>query len=168
MKGTPEQRLWAKTDRSGGEDACWYWLGATTRGGYGRIGKGARAEGWCFAHRLSYELACGPVPEGLVLDHLCRTRNCVNPRHLEPVTIRENIHRGIKGVLTTHCPQGHEYTIANTYWSPPTSRRGPARRCRECARKMQVAIRESGYWKRPEYMAFKRELRRMRSGRLEV
>lgn len=64
-----------------------------------------------YAHRMAYELFIGPIPEGLVLDHLCRERGCVNPRHLEPVTYLENckrapvhvVHRGIK----TECCHGH-------------------------------------------------------------
>jgi hypothetical protein len=46
------------------------------------------------AHRFAYELLVGPIPEGLVIDHLCRNRRCVNPAHLEPVTAEENWRRG--------------------------------------------------------------------------
>lgn len=68
---------------------CWVWTGAvcpTT--GYGTVGTSS-------AHQRSWELLVGPVPDGLVLDHLCRVRHCVNPDHLEPVTQRENVRRGI-------------------------------------------------------------------------
>lgn len=65
------------------------------------------------AHRLSYEAYKGPIPEGLVLDHLCRNTVCINPDHLEPVTIKENIMRGISfSVINskkTACPKGHAY-----------------------------------------------------------
>lgn len=117
-------RLWSKVDRSGGPDACWPWLGST-RNGYGQIwsnGKLVRT------HRVAYELAHGSIPAGLVIDHLCRTPACANPRHLEPVTNRENTLRGLSGRMMTHCRSGHEYTTANTRIT------GSRRRCRACDR----------------------------------
>lgn len=74
-------------------DGCWLWEGAL-RGGYGRVKLDGRTQA---AHRASYELHVGPIPSGLVLDHLCRNRSCVNPAHLEPVTTEENIRRGEQG-----------------------------------------------------------------------
>ena len=75
-------------------DGCWLWTGGR-RGGYGRI-KLAET-GTVDAHRLSYEHHIGPIPDGLVIDHLCRNRSCINPAHLEPVTTAENIRRGEAG-----------------------------------------------------------------------
>ncbi|MGW5427907.1 HNH endonuclease signature motif containing protein [Streptomyces sp. NPDC004059] len=69
------------------------------------------------AHRVSYQLAYGTVPDGLVTDHLCRVRHCVAPEHLEVVTNAENVRRGNAGLLErtrTHCPAGHPYDDANT------------------------------------------------------
>jgi hypothetical protein len=70
---------------------CWVWVGRLNRNGYGRVALGGREP---MAHRASYEAHVGPIPEGLVLDHLCRVRCCINPRHLEPVTVQENTLRG--------------------------------------------------------------------------
>jgi hypothetical protein len=119
-------RFWEKVDKSG---ECWLWTAGKESEGYGRFklnGKG------CKAHRISYELEVGPIPEGLQIDHLCRVRHCVNPEHLEAVTQRENILRGVgitaRHAQATHCPQGHEYNEANTY----TNRQ--ERSCRVCNR----------------------------------
>lgn len=74
-----------------------------------------------YAHRASYEMFVGPIPEGLHLDHLCRVTLCVRPGHLEPVTLRENTLRGRAGDYQrakTHCPSGHEYTEENMFNSP--------------------------------------------------
>jgi hypothetical protein len=75
---------------------CWIWTGAkakTKNGSYGVINRGKRGEGLIHAHRLSYKLHKGKIPDGLELDHLCRITLCVNPRHLEPVTRRVNVLR---------------------------------------------------------------------------
>lgn len=70
---------------------CWEWQGEINRNGYGRVWvEGKRL----MAHRAIYTLIVGPIPEGLVLDHLCSNRRCCNPAHLEPVTHRENTFRG--------------------------------------------------------------------------
>ena len=99
---------------------CWVWLGAGGGGGYGRIGVK-------FAHRVVYEELVGPIPEALVLDHLCRVKPCVNPYHLEPVTHAVNVSRANAAV--THCPKGHRYSLENCYY-----RSTGYRRCRECNR----------------------------------
>lgn len=96
-------------------DDCWLWTAAIDKAGYGRIGEGTKV---LYAHRVAYELAVGPIPAGLVIDHLCRTRNCVNPDHLEVVPQRRNILRGVafsaENAAKTHCLRGHEFTPENT------------------------------------------------------
>lgn len=119
---------------------CWRWMAfRNPKGGYGRFS--FRGKLW-IAHRFSYEVFCGPIPEGLTLDHLCRRTSCVNPFHLEPVTNAENIRRGTQGwnmSIKTHCPRGHEYDLLNTYWS----KRG-SRHCRACAREKARERRSHG------------------------
>lgn len=73
-------------------DACWLWLGTGTKSGYGQLSVDGQHH---YAHRVSYELHVGPIPDGLQIDHLCRTRRCVNPRHLEPVTPLVNTRRAM-------------------------------------------------------------------------
>ena len=113
-------------------ETCWLWTGATVRReGYAIFSYLNRCVS---AHRWFYEQEKGLVPKHLTLDHLCRVRHCVNPDHLEIVTRGENVRRGLKGILTTHCPQGHPYDEANTYWSKV---RINGRSCRRCHRERE-------------------------------
>jgi hypothetical protein len=125
------RRFMAKVERS--EDGCWLWCASVTNRGYGRFR--TKAQGEVFAHRFSYEIHVGPIPEGLHLDHLCRVRRCVNPEHLEPVTCRENLLRGdtltAANAAKTHCPKNHPYDETNTYMN------AGSRRCRTCKRDRQ-------------------------------
>lgn len=73
---------------------CWLWLGARSKNGYGVLRIGRAVDPIAYAHRVSYTLYFGTIPDGLVIDHLCRTRACVRPDHLEAVTQRENTIRG--------------------------------------------------------------------------
>jgi hypothetical protein len=138
-KVTPaSERFWGKVDKDGPLPAtfrnrgpCWIWTAGATKQGYGMFHPTKRT--FALAHRYAYEQLKEPIPVGLVIDHLCRVRRCVNPSHLQPVTMGENTLRGLSvstfNRLKTHCPVGHPYDAANTY----VSRRG-SRICRACAR----------------------------------
>jgi len=111
-------------------DTCWIWEGQKDKFGYGNfsiLGKKVRA------HRFAYEEFVGDIPEGLVIDHLCRNHSCVNPNHLEPVTTLENLMRGetmnVLNKLKPTCPQGHQYSGENLYVDPRGNRQ-----CRLCRR----------------------------------
>jgi hypothetical protein len=93
--GTLGERF-ARYFTKGAPGECWLWRGPRNGHGYGNIGRGGRGNGLASAHRLSYELHVGPIPEGRDIDHLCRTPLCVNPAHLEPVSRGLNTHRGIR------------------------------------------------------------------------
>lgn len=103
------ERFWAKVEKT---DDCWLWTAHRDKNGYGRftVSPTRRSE---FAHIVAYELTNGAVPNGLEIDHVCRSTSCVNPAHLEAVTHRENLMRSesISAVNArkTHCPRGHEY-----------------------------------------------------------
>lgn len=108
---------------------CWIWLGNLSGSkGYGYIdvyGKPTRA------HRYSYELHKGKIPNGLVIDHLCKMSWCVNPDHLEAVTQKVNMERGANtGRRVDVCVNGHPKSGNNLYIFP----RGGNWKCRECTR----------------------------------
>lgn len=142
---------------------CWVWQGCQ-RHGYGRIRWTGRLRD---VHRVVFELLVGPIPAGLVLDHVqargCRSTACCWPAHLEPVTRRENALRGdtfqATNTAKTHCPQGHEYTPENTWID---SQRG-GRACRACKRDRSRVRRlqkpEQVRWYHREYMRVYRERR---------
>src|SRR4030095_11980055 len=114
---------------------CWLWRGAYDGRGYGGFGASDRTYK---AHRISHYIFIGPIPSGLVIDHLCRTRGCVNPDHLEVVTSGENTRRGARrGVLhrdqRTHCKEGHPLLGDNTYVNQGRQY------CRQCFRKWRMA-----------------------------
>lgn len=106
--------------------------------GYGRIrGSVKGVEYHFFAHRRIYEMLRGPVPDDLTLDHLCRVRHCVNPAHLEPVSNRENVLRGVgptaENARRTHCRRGHPFAGKNLILTPASDgTSGVWRGCREC------------------------------------
>lgn len=135
---------------------CWLWGGRLDKDGYGAYV--TRALPMSSAHRQIFSILVGPIPLGLELDHLCRTRPCVNPAHLEVVTAEENkrrrtadslrtnlrrdLPRPIRPDAATHCTRGHEYTPENTAYSRKPDRKKPTRVCRACTSAAQLARRQ--------------------------
>lgn len=118
-------------------DGCWLWTGCRIPAGYGQLWIGDRMY---MAHRVAYELFVGSIPEGLVIDHLCRVTGCVNPAHLEVVTYAENTRRGTNAAVIaanraakTHCKAGHPFFGSNVYSHPDGYRV-----CRACRRASQT------------------------------
>lgn len=113
---------------------CWVWQrGRHKDSGYAVITVNDRQR---LAHRVSYETFVGPIPDGLTIDHLCRNTSCVNPEHLDPVTMRENALRGTSPAAAnarkTTCQEGHPFDRVD-----PTGRRI----CRTCKAARQRARR---------------------------
>jgi len=107
------------------DSGCWIWRAALDRHGYGEFwfdGKLRRA------HRVSYELYVGPIPDGMTVDHLCFTPACVNPSHMQIVTMPANSRRQ-RSALKEVCVNGHPYDHTNTYYRP-----NGQRDCRACIR----------------------------------
>ena len=119
---------------------CWNWQWAKDSDGYGiwrdENGKKGRA------HRICWESEHGPIPDGMVIDHLCRNTSCVNPSHMEVVTTRENTLRGNNGpaqnARKTHCKRGHPLDETNTYVDP-----SGYRQCRKCRYMRLVGYRKA-------------------------
>lgn len=155
------------------QTGCWNWRLGTTDKGYGQLG--CSSNGKCYsylAHRLMYEATREPIPTELVIDHLCRNHRCVNPEHLEVVTVKENNLRGYAPpaieARKTHCKHGHLF---------PRPSNGIYRRCSECEQIRWAARVKAGIYekKRQQYAANKereqlrcREYRARRKARLSA
>ena len=116
--------FWDWVDKEVPGTTCWLWRGYISPKGYGMTaGK--------YAHRIAWELLRGTIPPDMQIDHLCRTRHCVNPDHMELVTCRVNLLRGntvtAQRALATHCPKGHELKDPNVIYS-----KEGWRKCRTC------------------------------------
>ena len=140
LRPSAEDRFWPKVDKNGPVPkqrlelgACWLWLAARNGDGYGEFSVGGKI---VRAHRFSYELLFGTIPDDLVTDHLCLNRACVNPYHLEIVTITVNVFRSsapsVINAAKTHCLRGHPLEGSNL---KVLSYKGhTARYCRACIR----------------------------------
>ncbi|PYQ25660.1 MAG: HNH endonuclease [Acidobacteria bacterium] len=118
---------------------CWLYTGGIGDHGYARFylpRRGSKRPRLRWGHQVAYELFIGSVPAGRQLDHTCRVRHCINPTHVEPVTQKINLLRGVGfsaiNARKTHCPEGHPYDSLNT-WHRQTG----ARRCRTCHRQSE-------------------------------
>lgn len=143
----PAERFPARVNRHGPVvvehlGACWLWTGERhSEYGCFRPGRLSGLPEKVLAHRFSYELANGPIPDGATIDHLCRVTLCVNPGHLEAVAPVENTMRGYSppavNARKTHCDHGHPFDVGNTYITPSTGQRV----CRTCRRATQARRR---------------------------
>jgi hypothetical protein len=157
------ERFWPKVEKNGPIPAhrpdlgpCWLWMASTTKG-YGLFSMGGKLNrASTGAHIWSYTQLVGPVPEGLHLDHLCRVTRCVNPAHLEPVTCRENLMRGVGFTAgyakQTHCVNGHPFDEKNTRVHPTKG----WRECRKCDTEYNKRRRPAINQRRRELLARKK------------
>lgn len=126
-------------------NGCWIWKRQLYRNGYGRIQFGGQNKRiYMLAHRVSYDTFIGPIGDGLVLDHLCRNKACVNPQHLEPVSQKTNLNRGKDMIWMvrrkqTHCKHGHSLDDAIPEWKEGKI---IGRKCRVCNYEYKKAYRE--------------------------
>lgn len=113
------------------------WDGSTNGNGYGTLHMGGQT---FYVHRLAYAEVHGPIPDDLQIDHLCRRTLCLEPAHLEAVSQRENLLRGLTltaaNAAKTHCPAGHSYEGENLYVD-----RAGSRHCRACRAERRKARR---------------------------
>ena len=141
VKSSWESRFLSKIGPHDDEHECWLWLGSLDRDGYGSFWLSQRT---LRAHRVAYAMSNGPIPDGLVIDHLCKVRSCVNPGHMRTCTNGENVLAEnsqsfqAKNSRKTHCPKGHPYFGDNLYTQ--TSGR-LHRHCRACRRERTRARR---------------------------
>ena len=142
--------------KPGPPDACWLWTGSLRPNGYGQFRLSTEKNG--YAHRAAYELYVGAIPEGMTIDHLCFNPACVNPKHLELVSLGENLRRRR---YSDSCKHGHEYTPENTR----LDKRGN-RICKTCQRLAQEAWKLENHERYLEYhREYKRRQTEARTGR---
>lgn len=163
---TDDDRFWSRVQRAEPE-ACWRWLGGKKEAGYGNMAVRKPDGSWTQtpAHRWAYARLVGVIPDGFEIDHVCGQRDCVNPCHLEAVTVQENRRRRDIGYMfrltrapvemptvgepkprvepkprtaPTHCKRGHEYAVVG--WA----KNGKARVCAGCRAEASRIRRKGG------------------------
>jgi len=131
-----QERFWSHLKVQ--DNKCWLWFGQKSNKGYGQLPEAGRGSKMLLAHRVAYQLYKGLIPEGLELDHLCRTPLCVNPDHLEAVSHRENVKRGNSPGAKIHrlgtCNRGHPVNDVNMYFRKD---RIGTWNCRVCRRELR-------------------------------
>jgi hypothetical protein len=129
----PSKKAAHLIDKHSSPAGCWEWLGSKDGKGYGQMQNNGRTY---LAHRVVYEIECGPIQDEMELDHLCRNPGCVNPAHLEPTTHAENVRRGVSppaiNARKTYCKRGHPFDDENTFIA-----KSGKRRCRACDRERE-------------------------------
>lgn len=139
-------------------NGCWLWTGSLDSGGYAQGYFRGRKEK---VHRIMYAAYVGPIPRGenvtpeAEIDHLCRNRNCCNPAHMQLVTHRENVLRGVSAVATgfkkTHCNRGHLLPARK-----PDGTRGPCKVCESIRHASRMSGPNRDYWLKKAREAAKR------------
>lgn len=156
-KTTEEERFWAKVDKT---ETCWLWTAGKDRRGYGKFksqGKTVRA------HRYSYMLVNGSIPNGLFVCHECDVPGCVNPQHLwlgpPSSNTRDMVLKNRHGAHMkpgTHCRNGHEYAVVGTFIHKGKREK---RQCKECRRNAEKR-RRSTPEKLDAYRKYQREYKK--------
>lgn len=128
-------RFWSKVDKSAGDEACWPWMASLSQKGYGYFWADGRVT---YGHRVSFQIHNQPISEGMMVDHICRNRACVNPSHLREVdnrvnTLENSISVPAKNAAKIECSKGHVFDTDNTgYYTDRYGR--TCRFCKECKR----------------------------------
>lgn len=162
-----EDRFWSKVVKT---DACWLWSAGKSKSGYGMIwvASGSGGGAMQYAHRVSWELQRGAIPDGMHIDHrVCRDKACVNPDHLVVCTLLENIMQpdGAPAKLKsqTHCKRGHPFTPENTIFY------NNGRKCRACSLEYAMVYNAVYYQKnREKCLASARSWRKANSVRVAL